>query len=159
MKLSISIIVFFVLLIINTNNTNSYNYIIEHEKTSSVFITEPKISNQIIIEHKKPIPIVTAPKGSIPLVQKWSKEQVINRIIEVFGDNSGNALKIAKCESGYRDNAISSTNDYGVFQIHYFPHRGTHEQLLDAEYNIQLAYRMSGGGTNWSAWTCRKVLY
>jgi hypothetical protein len=158
MKLSISIITFFVLLILNTNNTNSYNYIIEHEKTHSVSITEPKISNKIVVEHKKPIPIVTVIKNNFDS-PKWSKEQVINLIVEVFGDNSENALKIAKCESEFMDNAISDTDDWGVFQIHYFPHRGTHEQLLDAEYNIQLAYRMSGGGTNWNAWTCRKVLY
>jgi hypothetical protein len=80
----------------------------------------------------------------------------------VFGDNYENALKIAQCESGVRDNAIGDKNlnpsSYGIFQIRAFSNRGTPEQLLDPEYNIQFAYRMSGGGINWGAWTCKKVL-
>lgn len=86
------------------------------------------------------------------------KNYVTQRIREVFGVNADKAIKIAMCESGLRSNAVSSTNDYGIFQIHYSPKRGTYAQLLDAEYNIQFAYRMSGGGTNWQAWSCRKVL-
>ena len=86
------------------------------------------------------------------------KNYVTQRIREVFGVNAEKALKVGTCESGLRSNAVSSTSDYGIFQIHYYPSRGTYAQLLDAEYNIQFAYRMSGGGTNWQAWSCRKVL-
>jgi hypothetical protein len=140
-------------------------------ETSISIITEPVIVHQAI-EIPIPTPIATPTPTPEPIrpqviakvepTQKWSKEQISNRIIEVFGENSESALKIAQCESGVRDNAIGdrslNPSSYGIFQIRAFSSRGTPEQLLDAEYNIQYAYRMSGGGTNWSAWTCKKVL-
>lgn len=83
-----------------------------------------------------------------------------------FGQNAEAALKIARCESGIRADAIGDlhldggTNpSLGVFQVRYFGGaRGTKEQLLDYRYNVDKAYQMSGGGINWSAWSCKKVL-
>lgn len=73
------------------------------------------------------------------------------------------AIRIATCESGLRPDAVgdlhldNGTNpSYGIFQLRYFSgSRGTKEQLLTATYNIDKAYEMSGGGTNWSPWSCK----
>jgi hypothetical protein len=84
-----------------------------------------------------------------------------NWVVTTGGCNT--AIRIATCESGLRPDAVgdlhldNGTNpSYGVFQIRYFGGaRGTKEQLLTATYNIDKAYEMSGGGTNWSPWSCK----
>ena len=77
-----------------------------------------------------------------------------------FGVNAESALAIAKCETNFNPLAVGDlgidggTNpSYGLFQIRYFGGaRGTIEQLHDVDYNINKAYEMSGGGTNWAPW-------
>ena len=54
---------------------------------------------------------------------------------------------IAEHESGGRANAISPTDDFGVFQIHADP------AALNPQTSTEAAVRMSSDGTNWSAWT------
>ena len=97
----------------------------EHTPTiePTVSITEiPILIEPTVIPTPTPTPTAIITPAIMPRPaqssQKWNKEQTTARIIEVFGDNAENALKIAQCESGIRDNAISPTNDYGVFQIH-----------------------------------------
>jgi hypothetical protein len=160
-------LVYSILILQNPVNSYDNNSIIENQKQIELN-SDYNINNSVVLEPKRPMPI--AVPIPVPIIannkiepnQKWTKEQITNRIIEVFGENYENALKIAQCESGIRDNAIGDKNlnpsSYGVFQIRAFINRGTPEQLLDPEYNIQFAYRMSGGGTNFGAWTCKKVL-
>lgn len=87
-----------------------------------------------------------------------------------FGANADKALAIANCESGLNPNAIGDKSlmylqsgtyygaSYGLFQIRYLPGRPSPDWLIIPENNIQKAYEMSGGGVNWSAWSCAKKL-
>lgn len=57
-------------------------------------------------------------------------------------------------ESGGNCSAISRTNDYGCFQINAPSHpQWTTDQLLNYQTNIDAAFQVSSGGTNWNAWT------
>ena len=57
------------------------------------------------------------------------------------------AACIATHESGGRANAISATDDFGVFQIHADP------AALNPQTSTEAAVRMSSNGRDWSAWT------
>jgi hypothetical protein len=57
------------------------------------------------------------------------------------------AACIAEHESGGRIGAVSATQDFGVFQEHDDP------AALNPQVSAVTAVRMSGDGTNWSAWT------
>lgn len=75
-------------------------------------------------------------------------------VIAVFGANAHIALAIMQAESGGNPSAISSTLDYGVFQIHASSHpQWSIQQLLDYKTNINAAFVISSGGTNWRPWT------
>jgi LysM repeat protein len=60
------------------------------------------------------------------------------------------AAEIAMAESGGNPNALSPTNDYGLWQIN-----GSNGSLatLDPYQNAKSAIALSGNGTNWDAWT------
>jgi len=61
------------------------------------------------------------------------------------------AAEIATAESGGNQNAISPTNDYGLWQIN-----GSHGPALatlNPVGNALAAIAISADGTNWSAWT------
>jgi hypothetical protein len=83
----------------------------------------------------------------------------------------GKALKVAyavaKKESNGRPlahngNANTGDNSYGIFQINMLGSLGedrrdkfeltTNKDLFDPVTNAQIAYHMSGGGKDWSAW-------
>ncbi len=66
------------------------------------------------------------------------------------------AWAIAMRESGGRDDAISASGDYGIFQINKATY-GTQtwwdtEALLTKDYNIRIAYYLSQGGKTWISW-------
>lgn len=66
------------------------------------------------------------------------------------------AWAIAMRESGGRANAISSTGDYGVFQFNRAawgkqPWWNT-KKMLDRDYNIMVAYRISQKGHTFYPW-------
>jgi soluble lytic murein transglycosylase-like protein len=81
---------------------------------------------------------------------------------------SGNGLKLAKAivfyESTNRPMALNkSSNCYGLFQINMTGSMGpdrrkkyglkSNEDLYNPLINAQIAYQMSNGGKNWSAWS------
>ncbi len=81
---------------------------------------------------------------------------------------SGNGLKMAKAivfyESTNRPMALNkSSNCYGLFQINMSGSLGesrrekynlsSNEDLFNPLTNAKIAYQMSNGGKNWSAWT------
>lgn len=101
-----------------------------------------------------------------PVVKEKSVEDLI---IETFGDKWRIAYAVARAESGLREDAIGDyTLDYrgkdgnvygmslGVFQIRYLPGRPKVKDLLTAKFNIEYAYKMSKGGTDWSPWSAYK---
>lgn len=104
-------------------------------------------------------------------------EEVIEQKIRLkFGKYAESALKIANCESKgeneygifqkYRSLAMNEDGivdmSYGVFQINLIPPlnltRPSKQWLLNADNNIEYAYMMSGGGTNWQPWSCSKII-
>jgi Lysozyme like domain len=64
------------------------------------------------------------------------------------GRTASHAACIAEHESGGNPNAISRTNDWGLWQIHNGGPR-----MLNPAANAATAVRMSDNGRNWSAWT------
>jgi hypothetical protein len=85
---------------------------------------------------------------------------------------SGNGLKMAKnivfLESTNRPMALNkSSNCYGLFQINMTGSMGpdrrkkyglkSNEDLYNPLVNAQIAYQMSNGGKNWSAWSTERA--
>lgn len=73
-----------------------------------------------------------------PLVQKY------------FGQYTASAMTTMSKESGCNPNAVSPTNDHGLFQLNGQP-------IYDPEANIRIAYAKfvsprRGTSPNWSAW-------
>lgn len=73
-----------------------------------------------------------------PLVQKY------------FGSATSAAMIVMQKESGCNPNAISATNDHGLFQLNG-------QAVYDPESNIRIAYAKyvsprRGSNPNWSAW-------
>lgn len=64
------------------------------------------------------------------------------------------ALCIANGESGLNPGAISSTSDYGVFQINKPSWEHTYDwtRILDPVYNIGVGWAMSRRGSSWYPW-------
>ena len=64
------------------------------------------------------------------------------------------AAEIARAESGGNPNAISPTDDFGLWQIN-----GVHGSLatLNAYQNARSAVILSGNGTNWNPWTTYRI--
>ena len=72
---------------------------------------------------------------------------------EQAGGSAGEAVmaaSIATAESGGNPNAISPTNDYGLWQIN-----GSHgaQATLNPLGNAEAAISISGNGSNWDPWT------
>jgi hypothetical protein len=81
-----------------------------------------------------------------------------------FGPVAPQATKIAQCESGLRPNAVSPTNDHGLFQINAV-HKAEFSRITgqpwSAVYNpvhntryAKVLYDRQG----WAPWTCKRVL-
>ena len=62
------------------------------------------------------------------------------------------AFGIGSCESGGNSNATGSAGERGYFQIHPIHFDSTY----DPEGNVRAAYRISRGGSDWSAWSCAR---
>lgn len=82
-------------------------------------------------------------------------------ILEVFGKDGQDAIKIAKCESklnpqavGHNSDSVQST-DWGLFQINdHWQKISNPSFLLDYKINTLMAKKIFDSRGNWSAWTC-----
>lgn len=80
--------------------------------------------------------------------------QIINWIRQYFGADADKATNVMMCESGGNVLAYNADCDcYGLFQIKWFPGRGTPEELLTPEFNIIMAKQIFDSN-GWSAWGC-----
>ena len=72
------------------------------------------------------------------------------------GDNLRQAWAIVMRESGGREDAISSTGDYGMFQFNKAAWGGQDwwntDLLLTRDYNASIAFQISDGGRTWYPW-------
>lgn len=77
--------------------------------------------------------------------------QEINR---VFGDKARLAKAVFTSESGLRSNACSTSNDWGISQVNRTAHpQYSIEFLMDYRNNVQAAWAISSGGTNFNPWS------
>ncbi len=71
-------------------------------------------------------------------------------------ENLREAWSIVMRESGGREDAISSTGDYGMFQFNRAAWSSQEwwdtNRLLTREYNAKVAYKISEGGKTWYPW-------
>ena len=101
------------------------------------------------------------------------RNEIEQKVCEIFGSDCHIALAICKAESGCREEAIGDGHltfekdgveygkSYGVFQIRHLPGRPSPSELLNADFNIEYAYKIfkSWGGYNaWSVYTSGKYL-
>jgi len=87
-------------------------------------------------------------------------------IHSVFGSQSREAIRVARCESKLDPRAVGGAGELGLFQIHP-SHFGKTlrsragkitvraRRLLDPIYNARVALVLSHGGTRWRPWTCQ----
>lgn len=109
----------------------------------------------------------TATNGSVPsgslmsiLEQAGFKGQGLSKAYAVaMAESRGNA-------SAFNGNAKTGDKSYGLFQINMLGAMGparlkqyglsSNNDLLNPLTNAEVAYKMSGGGSNWSAWSTYK---
>ena len=90
--------------------------------------------------------------------RKNSEEMSIPEMIKaVFGNRSGEALRVASCESRYDPNARNGSY-VGVFQIHHRTHAWRIEKvggkdLYDPLTNVRVAHSLMTD-KGWGPWTC-----
>ena len=86
-----------------------------------------------------------------------SKEEIINEIVRVFGEDAPNAFNVLYCENrGLRTDAVNWNSngswDAGIFQINQI-HGYTMDQMKDYKQNIKAAKKIFHD-RGWTAWSC-----
>ena len=97
--------------------------------------------NQKTIEVKRD----TIPLASSKVLRNTlTQDETINLIKKYFGNDWQMAVKVSECESHLNPNAVSKTQDIGLFQINLAAHgkRFPKEKLFDPEYNIWAAHTL-----------------
>jgi hypothetical protein len=97
-----------------------------------------------------PAPPPDKPRAVVvsPDVEQWR-----GMVEEIFPAHSvETVLRIMRCESGGNPGATGGSGEMGLMQIHPRWHP---DATYDPYGNLLAAYRISGGGTSWGAWTCR----
>jgi hypothetical protein len=118
------------------------------------------------IKKQQPVLVASVPRVRptvAPLSLPVNKQTIVEKIRAKFGGSAPTAIAVAMCESGIRNEAeghnTDGSTDYGVFQINSV-HRakvgGDLSKLHNVDINIQVAYQISGGGSNWNPWTTYK---
>lgn len=125
--------------------------------------SQPTPENFFLVGQVKAKEIETPSASASPTIE--------DRIRMRFQENGEKMVKIAKCESGMRPEAVGDKNltfiqdgvtygtSHGIFQIRYLKGRPTPEKLHDVNTNIEMAYKISNGGKSTGAWrNCSKKL-
>ena len=100
-------------------------------------------------------------------LSKSELRSILNKV-GFTGKNLEMAMAIAFYESTLRPYALNkSSNCYGLFQINMTGSMGKvrrekygltrNEDLYNPIINASIAFKMSNGGTDWSAWTTEKI--
>jgi hypothetical protein len=90
----------------------------------------------------------------VPVALGYYSCSALESLWESEGGSSGTAYvaaEVAMAESGGDPNAISPTDDYGLWQINR-PSWGS-QASLDPVVNARAAIAISGDGTDWTPWT------
>lgn len=99
-----------------------------------------------------PEPVVVVPVGTpIPIygegVEQW--RWLVASIFPAWAVDK--VLDVMDCESEGDPNATGAQGEMGLMQLHPKWHS---DATYDPYGNLVAAYRISSGGTDWSAWTC-----
>lgn len=118
----------------------------------SISIAQPKeIPTPKPVQTKSIKPTPTTP----PIAEVTNIAYMQQRICEVFGEQCENALIIAKYESGFKNNIVSKTNDYGLFQLNcrWQGRRvgGDCTKFFDFETNLRVAKQIYDE-QGWNPW-------
>lgn len=113
--------------------------------------------------------VATSSAGEVVEVRKaeaaspTEKQEVLQYIVEVFGDDADKAIWMARCESGLRKDAINTKNrngsvDYGVFQINsvHIKRHGD-EFTKDWRENVRVAKKIYDE-QGFRPWVCAKAI-
>lgn len=100
---------------------------------------------------------------TVTTTRETTTHKVKRLTYQYFGKDAPTALRVFKCESGLRPDAVGSTDDYGVAQIHLpahskkIPADDKIAWLFNPENNIKLAYQLflSSG---FNPWVCARTL-
>ena len=105
----------------------------------------------------------TVPTPKPKVVVSADKQEVVDYITEVFGEDAEKAIAVANCESGLRVNALNDKNrngtiDHGVFQINsvHTKSRGS-EFKTDWKANVRTAKAIYDEQT-FRPWVCAKAI-
>ena len=158
-----------------TSSTSSAETSISSETTSTSTSSSSESSEPIVSSSSttSSVSSITAPliKDETPswVVQEKKEEDTRASVMEIVDYicsldwDCDLAIKIAKCESSLNNLAINLTgadHSVGLFQINIAgslaKNRPTEGWLLNYKNNIDYAYQMSKGGTDWSPWTCSR---
>ena len=112
-----------------------------------------------------PIDMPAMPSNSpaTPFYPPEAYNDIKDEIQAVFGADSDMALKIVKCESGFKTEIISKTNDVGIFQVNLAAHwevipgQTRAEKILwlqNPTNNIEFAYMLFTKRGNFNDWVC-----
>lgn len=98
-----------------------------------------------------------------PVLETYNApSHIVDLIIQYFGDEAQNALKIVgTCENGkWNPTAVNHNRngswDAGIFQINSV-HGYSQEYLFNPENNIKAAKKIFNG-RGWTSWACSEVL-
>lgn len=108
------------------------------------------------------MPPASSPSKVSLVASKKTVKPCTNRLAVVLYEagfrkrNHREAWAIAMRESRGRKNAVSHTNDYGIFQFNKATWGDAiwwdEKRLLKRPYNARVAYHMSRGGKTWYPW-------
>lgn len=123
------------------------------------------------IETLSPVRAISAPTHDVVYIEKEvevikevevdrrfdsEKQQILAYIVEVFGDDSADAINILYCENRNLDpKAVNhnrnGTSDLGIFQLNDAYWGG--EENFDWKTNVDKAYKIFKS-SGWKAWSC-----
>lgn len=104
--------------------------------------------------YQPPVTVTLIEPAQAPAAPRFegSSEQWRGLVASIFPEWAVNtALRIIQCESKGDSSATGAAGERGLFQIHPVHPDSTYDPLG----NVRAAYRISGGGQNWTSWTCR----
>lgn len=112
----------------------------------------PQPSSPVATATAEPATPTPEPTRDAPVfgaaIEQW--RSLVASIFPAWAVNT--ALRIMDCESKGDPNAIGAQGELGLFQIMPYWHP---DATLDPTGNVLAAYRISNGGRDWSAWSCR----
>lgn len=124
-------------------------------KSQSVSPVEILVYVQVAREVQQPLTSHTYQDQPIDQSElQLTREQVANyaRKAGFTGIELEMALSVAWCESQYYFMATGDAGERGLWQIHPKWH---YDSTYDPLGNAMAAYRISSGGTDWTAWSCK----